>query len=79
MQLNALRQIKTKNQTLTNRTPEINSTLKGVLVNTHVKNNGNNITFDDIQDSLLIHDENDCARPRKKDIKQSNRYLPQQH
>ncbi len=35
---------------------EINKTLKGVLLNTHVKNSGGSvISFDEIQDSLLMH------------------------
>lgn len=45
-----------QNRTKT-RDENINKTLKGVLINNHVQNtNGNYISFDDIQDSLLVVD-----------------------
>ncbi len=46
------------NQTRTKtRDENINKTLKGVLINNHVSNpNGNYISFNDIQDSLLVID-----------------------
>ena len=73
MNLTALKAIKAK-QTVTTNTPEINSTLKGVLINTHVKNNEKSISFDDIQDSLLIHTPNETKEKtsKKEDSKESS-------
>lgn len=57
MNMSALKAVKTKTgNTQKKDNKEINKTLKGVLLNTHVKNSaGANISFDEIEDSLLIY------------------------
>ena len=56
------------------QTNELNPTLKGVLLNNFVRNSQNsNLSFDEIQDSLLICEDAKCkpASPLKKDEKTS--------
>ncbi len=52
MQISTLKINQTKSKT---RDEKINKTLKGVLINNHIVNpNENNVSFDDMQDSLLV-------------------------
>ena len=59
MQIEALKSVKYKNsQQKKNSDENLNKTLKGVLINNHVNTSvGKNISFDEIQDSLLIVDK----------------------
>ena len=59
MQIEALKSAKYKNsQKKKNNDENLNKTLKGVLINNHVNNSTDrNISFDEIQDSLLIVDK----------------------
>ncbi len=67
-----LKIIKPSNKALNKNIPEINSTLKGVLINTHVKNNDTPVSFDEIQDSLLIHENNKQNSSIKEGQKESS-------
>lgn len=57
MNMSALRAVKTKTGNIPKTdNKEINKTLKGVLLNTHLKNSaGADISFDEVKDSLLMH------------------------
>ncbi len=57
MQIEALKS-KQRNQYHSALKKEPNKTLKGVLINNHIKPSESNISFDNIQDSLLIYDSN---------------------
>ena len=48
--------------------PDINNTLKGVLLNNHIKSNSNDnyISFDEIKDSLLISDSSNYYSSQKE-------------
>ena len=46
---------------------ELNKTLKSVLINNHIKNTNENISFDEIQDSLLITDSSSYYLKKEKE------------
>ncbi|MGM9994557.1 MAG: hypothetical protein ACI37R_07520 [Candidatus Avigastranaerophilus sp.] len=75
MQIEALRANK-YNNAQKGRDDKLNKTLKGVLINNHVDNSlsETNISFDEIQDSLLVVDKNEYYTPpeNKQDKEESS-------
>ncbi|MCD7780421.1 MAG: hypothetical protein LUH05_07100, partial [Candidatus Gastranaerophilales bacterium] len=61
------------NKSRTEKKKEPDKTLKGVLINNHVKTTGTNVSFDDIQNSLLICDSDDyrLTAEKEKDKKEA--------
>ena len=75
MQLEALKANKFKTSQTTKRTRDerLNKTLKGVLINNHIANQGvdSNISFDEIRDSLLIVNKKDETK-NSQELQYSN-------